>query len=95
MPVLVLVAAGLLFQQKEQIVGLISFLFGTTDRYERLNARTIEEVNKGRPSIKENMCGGQWERSLSEQGSESHCSQEETKDEGGKVGIPTQYGVLR
>ena len=68
-------------QLKAPVNGLMSFLFGTTDRYERLNARTVEEVGKGRPGIKESMCGGQWEMRIPKQELESQSNEKEAGGE--------------
>ena len=41
--------------------GVLSFVFGATDKSNRLNVENAEDLVKGKPGISESMCGGQWE----------------------------------
>src|ERR1039458_4940009 len=66
---------------KGPIHGLFSFMFGATDNSARSEARTADELAKGKSGIGESMCGGQWEMRIPESQPESVADKAADEDD--------------
>jgi hypothetical protein len=65
---------------KGPVQGIFSFMFGATDNSARSDARTADELAKGKSGIGASMCGGQWEMRIPE--SQPEPTGDKAADEG-------------